>query len=97
MMDCICNSCINLKSIINETGDASNNITETCGYGFPSEDCAACVLEGCHLTCEHYEAAENDVHYVLKECALCHKSLQVAAGKAEDGEHFCVSCYLSKK
>lgn len=96
-LDCICNNCKHLKSVIDEKALESNTIVETCEFGFPSDGCADCVLEGCELTCEHFEKAQDEEHYVIKHCAMCHKELKIVSGKSEDGEHFCVSCYLSKK
>lgn len=95
-MECICSSCKNLKSIIDEKDVTGNSIVEVCEFGFVSEDCIACELEGCELTCEHYEMVKAEEQYVIKHCARCHKELKLVAGKAEEGEHFCVACYLSK-
>ncbi len=97
MSECICSSCKNLKSIIDENDIEGNSINEVCEFGFPAEGCEDCELDGCDLTCSNYVSDDvMQVQVVTKNCALCHTELEVVAGSAEEGAVYCVSCYLSK-
>jgi len=96
MQVCICSSCKNLKSVIDEE-DAENGIIETCDYDFPSEDCSECELDGCDLTCDHYNSDQEDASIVVVKCRNCGTELKVASRNDLSAEVYCVSCYLSKK
>ena len=96
MLTCICSSCKNLKSVIDENDDA-NSIMETCDYDFPSEACSDCGLDGCELTCDHYIDDQEDEAYVITKCRGCGTQLKVAPRNDSATEAYCVSCYLSKK
>ncbi len=97
MNECICSSCKNLKSFIDEKGTESNSVVEGCDYGFPSDSCEDCALEGCELTCTHYEKDQEEVEqFIIKNCAKCNVELKVTSSKADFGDVFCVTCYLSK-
>lgn len=97
MSECICSSCKNLKSVIDENDIEGNRIEEMCEFGFPSEACAMCELDGCDLTCSHYVVDEADpIKVVTKNCAICNTALEVVVGSAEEGDVYCVTCYLAK-
>lgn len=96
MQTCICSSCKNLKSVIDEN-DEENGIVETCEFDFPSEDCSECELDGCALTCEHYSSDQADESFILVKCRNCDTELKVSTRNDENAEVYCVSCYLSKK
>jgi len=100
--ECICSSCANLKSIFDENGDEINGITEVCEFGFPSEECIECELDGCDLTCAHYEEEIESEEESAQEgeqvinCAGCGKALKSATKNNYDNVVYCVDCYLSK-
>ncbi len=98
MSECICNSCKNLKSIINENDSDENGIAEEyeCEYGLPSERCSDCEEEACELTCEHYINEGEEDEFIISKCISCGKELKTASGNNEDGEVYCVTCYLNK-
>lgn len=95
MSKCICNSCKNLKSIIDENNLDKNGITETCEFGFPSDDCLDCQLEGCELTCDNYAANLTEEKLIITKCARCGKEMAVQSQSPKDGEVYCVACYLN--
>lgn len=96
MSECICSSCKHLKSIIDEGHQGQNEISETCEFGFPSEDCEACELEGCDLTCEDYEKVQEEDNFMMSKCSKCGQEIKHMANSSDEGEIFCVTCYLNK-
>ncbi|HAS75000.1 MAG TPA: hypothetical protein DCS67_12720 [Clostridiales bacterium UBA8960] len=95
-MTCVCSSCKNLKSVLDEN-DVESGIYETCEFGFVSEGCETCELDGCELTCEHYVSDVEDSvdEGIVVKCAMCSREIVLQAHD-QVGEVFCVSCYLSK-
>lgn len=93
MSTCICNTCKNLKSIIDEID--GDGITESCEFGFPSESCSDCQETQCELSCEHY-VEDCEEEGILCQCATCGKELKVVASSGETGEVYCPTCYLEK-
>ncbi|WP_053984125.1 hypothetical protein [Niameybacter massiliensis] len=96
MGTCICSTCKNLKSIIDEIDDDNNDITEGCEFGFPSESCSECDEDHCELTCEHYIEDCEEEAFSISKCVKCGKELKVLASNAEAGEIYCPMCYLDK-
>ncbi len=96
MSECICGSCKHLKSIIDESDLDQNGISETCEFGFPSEDCTTCELEGCDLTCEHYEEDQEEANFMISKCSKCGQEIKHMTNSSDEGETFCVTCYLNK-
>ncbi|MBF4695564.1 hypothetical protein [Fusibacter ferrireducens] len=96
MSECICSSCKHLKSIIDEGDHDQNEISETCEFGFPSEDCATCELEGCDLTCENYEKVPEESGFMMSKCSKCGQEIKHMSTNHDEGEIFCVTCYLNK-
>ena len=95
MNDCICSSCKNLKSLIDEN-ENDNGITETCEFGFPSEDCIRCEVDQCDLTCAHYEQEQEVDCVTTSKCSKCGMEIKHISKDQEVGEIYCVACYLSK-
>lgn len=93
MSECICSSCKNLKNIIDENGISEEY---ECEYGFPSEKCSDCEEDMCELTCDNYVSENEEEEFIISKCIKCGKELKLAAGNAEDGEVYCVTCYLNK-
>ena len=95
-MECICSSCKNLKSVLDENDELSG-IYEVCEYGFVSEACESCELDGCELTCEHYMSEDIDTPDtgIVVKCTGCSKDIVLQANN-EVGEVYCVDCYLMK-
>ena len=96
MSTCICSSCKNLKSIIDEIEYDENDITEVCEFGFPSERCLDCDDEHCELTCEHYIKDCEEGEFSISKCSKCGKELKVLSSNVEIGEIYCPICYLNK-
>ena len=95
MSKCICNSCKNLKSIKDESNLEKSGISETCEFGFPSDDCLDCQVDGCELTCDNYATNEIEEKLVITKCARCDKEMTVQSHSPKDGEVYCVACYLN--
>lgn len=97
-MECICSSCRNLKSVLDEN-DVDSGIYEVCEFGFVSEACETCELDGCALTCAHYVSDDEDGDAqdagIIVKCARCSKEI-VLQSNSEVGEVYCVGCYLNK-
>jgi hypothetical protein len=93
MSECICNSCKNLKVIIDENG-----ITEEyeCEYGFPSEKCTSCEQGECDLTCDKYISDDEEDIIILTKCKKCGKELKHVCSSNEDGNVYCFTCFLDK-
>lgn len=92
MNECICNSCNNLKQLIDEETGQTEYV---CKYGYPSESCDDCNGE-CDITeCSHYVA---DTDEIIRKvfCSGCGTELTQAYDDDSDGEVFCINCYLKK-
>lgn len=96
MNECICSSCKNLKSIIDENENEINGITETCEFGFPSDECITCEVDQCELTCGHYEQEQAFDCVNTSKCSKCGVELNHISKDQEAGQVFCVTCYLNK-
>jgi hypothetical protein len=98
MSECICSSCKNLKSIIDENDMDKNGIAEEyeCEYGSPSEKCSDCEEDTCELTCDNYISDCEEEKIIISKCIKCGKELKIVSGNNEDGEVYCVTCYLNK-
>ncbi len=95
MSECICNSCKNLKRLVNEE---ANQIDYVCKFGFPSEECKDCEGEECNITeCSHYIEDKEDETVRKVQCKGCGKELQQMCEDEVDGEVFCINCYLNSK
>lgn len=98
MKECICNSCKHLKSVVNEKNPGSDNISDECEFGFPSDGCIDCELDGCDLTCEHYEEIEEEDEVLeVAHCAKCGKELPNLSADNDNSEVYCVTCYLNRQ
>lgn len=97
MGECICNSCRNLKAVINEEGDPGDY---ECSYGFPSGECTSCEFDtedcNCSLSCSHYASDEEAEVPVIINCAGCGRELRQVCDEGKDGEVFCFDCYLKR-
>jgi hypothetical protein len=91
MGECICSSCINLKSILEDDGQT---IEYKCEFGFPSDKCVNCEGDDCSEICSNYKIEEEDAETVT--CKGCGKELSKAFKDDSGGEVFCVECYLNK-
>ncbi|MDW7662482.1 MAG: hypothetical protein SCL54_13760 [Bacillota bacterium] len=96
MKVCICNNCKNLKSIIDEKSIDENEVTEECVFGFPSDECIDCELDGCELTCEHFESLDDKAQFKTSRCIKCGQELNFVSIDCEEDEVYCVACYLNK-
>jgi hypothetical protein len=98
MRECICSSCKNLKSIIDEKDMDQNGIAEEyeCEYGYPSEKCLECEEDQCEVTCDKYMSDSEEEELIISKCVKCGKELKFVSGNNEDGEVYCVTCYLDK-
>lgn len=94
MSECICNSCKNLKGIIDENGISEEY---ECKYGFPSEKCSFCEQDDCESTCENYISDDEEDKIIISKCKVCGKELKRVAGNDDDGEVYCVICFLDKQ
>ncbi len=102
MSECICSSCKNLKSVISESMISENDTDKNgiaeeyvCEYGFPSEDCEVCEEDTCELTCDNFVSDVSEDSFVLSKCTKCGKELKLVPNNDEDGEVYCVTCYLN--
>jgi len=100
MSECICSSCKNLKSVTDENNIDEDGIAEEyeceCEYGFPAENCSDCEEDGCELTCDNYMSYHEEEKIVISKCNKCGKELELVGSNNEDGEVYCVTCYLNK-
>jgi hypothetical protein len=90
MSECICNTCRNLKSVLEESGAVDQY---ECSYGFPSDNCSECDGEGCEISCVHYADDEEDMPVKVK-CARCGRELEQLCSENGEGEVYCAGCYL---
>lgn len=93
MSECICNSCKNLKGIIDENGIAGEY---ECKYGFPSDNCSSCEQDECELNCDNYIFDDEEEKIIISKCKKCGKELKRVCSNDEDGEVYCVTCFLEK-
>lgn len=91
MSECICNGCKNLKSIIDENGAAEQS---ECEFGFPSDICTDCEDTECELVCGHYICDDEPDKIRVLICKACGKELKQVCSSTEEGEVFCIDCYL---
>lgn len=93
MRECICNSCRNLKGIIDENGAVE---AYECSYGYPSDDCNTCETGECELTCTNYINDENEQEMVVVRCATCGRELHKMCSDDEEGRYQCIDCFLKE-
>lgn len=91
MGECICTSCKNLKSVIDEEGADGGY---ECIHGFPSEACNECGTDECELTCGYYISDEEPDTPVILKCSACGKELVQVCSNSEEGRVQCIDCYL---
>ena len=91
MGECICNSCRNLKGVVNDQGKVEEY---ECVHGFPSDACENCTGEECEAACSHYVQDTGEDEEVALRCASCGKELKQVGSGGESGEVYCVDCYL---
>ena len=90
MSECICNTCKNLKGIMDESGAVGQY---ECEFGFPSDICVECSGEECEVSCVNYVNDELEIPVKVK-CAGCGRELEQVCSDGSDGGVFCISCYL---
>lgn len=90
MSECICNTCKNLKGIMDESGAVEQY---ECGFGFPSEACSDCGGEGCDIECAHY-TDDGEGLPVKVNCMKCGRELEQLCSDNGEGEVYCAGCYL---
>ncbi len=94
MSECICCNCRNLIGVISDEGGIKEY---ECQYGYPSEQCSECEEEeGCTCECSHYEADQEEKENETVVCAGCGKLLVKACKDNEQGEIYCMECFLRK-
>lgn len=97
MGECICNSCRNLKAVINEKGDLEDY---ECSFGFPSDECTSCEFDtedcNCGLACSNYISDDDNDVPVIQHCKGCGKELRQVCDEGREGDVFCFDCYLKK-
>ncbi|MCX7922655.1 MAG: hypothetical protein N3B21_11700 [Clostridia bacterium] len=91
MSDCICNSCKNLKGIVDDNGEINEY---ACEHGFPSDSCKECEVVECGETCSHYISDELEDTLCKVACKKCGKELEKVADDQTDGDVYCISCYM---
>lgn len=93
MTECICSSCKNLKGVMDE-----NSAVEEyeCEFGFPSDECSDCESGECELSCSQYVCDDEQDECRVLKCSACGRKLTQVCGDAEEGEVYCVECYLKK-
>lgn len=98
MKPCICQECKNLKISEVESDDMEDNIIEMqeCEYDFPSEDCLTCESLVCEQTCDHFESHNTNEELQTAYCATCNKELKLSTLNDEEGDIYCVTCYLNQ-
>lgn len=91
MNECICSSCKNLKSVVDEE---TNEINYECFHGYPSEKCEECTTGECEVNCLNYLSDEAEDELVTVNCKNCGKELKKACKDEPEGDVLCVDCYL---
>lgn len=93
MSECICNTCKNLKGIVNEEG----NVEEYhCEFGFPSDSCADCQVEECDVQCDWYVCDDEQENVVVVKCQGCGKELKQVCSDTQEGDVYCLDCFMKK-
>jgi hypothetical protein len=93
MKECICSSCANLKGVINENGAVEEY---ECEFGYPDDACLSCEVDECEYTCNHFRPDDETIEPTKINCSKCGKELTQASGDDDDGEVFCIDCYLKQ-
>ena len=93
MRECICNSCRNLKGILNEDGTVESY---ECVYGYPSESCKTCEDGECELKCINYISDEEENEPVIVKCVTCGRDLRQMCSNDEEGNIQCIDCFLKE-
>lgn len=94
MGECICVTCKNLKSNVNEEGEPGEY---TCQFGFPSQTCEEnCQEENCELTCIHFISEDEKDEPRVVNCSKCGKALKQVCSDGEVGNSYCINCFLEK-
>jgi hypothetical protein len=93
MKECICSTCVNLLEIVNEQGPTGDF---ECEHGYPGEQCESCETQECDLECKFYKSEDEAETLVTVQCKICGKSMQGMAADGDDGDVFCIDCYLKK-
>lgn len=91
MDECICNTCKNLKGVVNDLGAVEDY---ECEYGFPAEDCSDCPDTGCGLACVNYLQDDGQEEIILLKCKTCGKELKQIGNGGAEGDVYCVDCFL---
>ena len=91
MGECICNGCLNLKGIVDDSGAVDKY---ECEFGFPSDKCTECNVEDCDLACTHFMLDDEEVVSTKVQCVACGKELDKVCGDSNDGDVYCINCYL---
>lgn len=94
MGDCICSGCKNLKRVIDE--DSEEEVYK-CEFGYPSDRCEECEEEECDITCSRYEEESDEEDFIVVSCKGCGKELKKAYQDADEGDVFCIDCYLKEE
>lgn len=94
MSECICSSCRNLKAIIDDSGETAEF---ECKYGFPSERCETCDTGECEETCDNYLSDEEIAEMKTVRCKKCGRELSQVCADDEDGEVYCIKCFLENE
>lgn len=96
MKECICSNCQNLKSII---PDDSEEVSFECEFGYPSFGCEGCQESECdkEITCSNYIFESSEEELVSVNCKKCGRELKKALNEKEDGDIYCVQCFLENK
>jgi hypothetical protein len=93
LKECICNSCLNLKGIIDESGAIEEY---ECEHGFPSDNCNECEDENiCDATCVWYLDENENAKSILIKCMTCGKELEQICSNSEQGDVQCIDCFLN--
>lgn len=92
MVECICNSCKNLKGLIDDEKGAVEKYE--CEFGFPSDVCADCEAGECELTCANYVCDDEQDESRVVKCKACGRELNQECGDSDDSEVYCIDCYL---
>ena len=93
MGECVCNSCKNLKRILDEDKEEAQY---KCDFGFPSDECEDCIEEECSLTCVNYQEDGDDDTFIVTNCKGCGREIKQVYKDNFEGDVFCVDCYLKK-
>ena len=93
MRECICSTCANLREVLGEEGPTGES---ECVHGYPGANCEICETGECELECADYLDEDLEQATVTVQCSVCGKDMQADATDEEDGEVFCVDCYLKR-